>query len=231
MTREMGKTLQDSNADVQEAIDVANYAASEGWRLNGNTVPSAKPEKFAMTVRLPIGVAGLISPWNFPIAIPARKIFYALVCGNTAVLKPSSDTPICATKLVEIIEKTGLPKGVLNLVTGSGEKVGMALVKDKRVQVLSFTGHKDTGAVILREAGIKRVNLELGGKNPIIVMDDADLSTCSKRGYLGWIRNIGTKMHSLLKSYYSQESKRKIRKTSLRTSPKTSNRKRIKPPN
>jgi alpha-ketoglutaric semialdehyde dehydrogenase len=175
MTREMGKTLQDSNADVQEAIDVANYAASEGWRLVGNTVPSAKPEKFAMTVRQPLGVAGLISPWNFPIAIPARKIFFSLVCGNTAVLKPSSDTPICATKLVQIMEQTGLPKGVLNLVTGSGENVGLSLVKDNRVQVVSFTGHKDTGASILKDAGIKRVNLELGGKNPIIVMDDADL--------------------------------------------------------
>ena len=138
-------------------------------------MPSAKPQKFAMTVRLPLGVAGLISPWNFPIEIPTRKIFYSLVCGNTAVLKPSSDTPICATKLVEILQKTGLPAGVLNLMTGSGEEVGMPLVKDKRVQVISFTGNKETGATILREAGIKRVNLELDGKNPIIVMDDTDL--------------------------------------------------------
>ncbi len=176
MTREMGKTLLDAGADVQEAIEVGYYAASEGRRLLGNTMPSEKQDKFSMTVKLPIGVAGLISPWNFPIAIPARKVFYALICGNTAVLKPASDTPMCATLLVQAFEKAGLPKGVLNLVTGPGETVGMTIVRDERVRVISFTGHKDTGAAILREAGIKRVNLELGGKNPIIVMDDADLN-------------------------------------------------------
>ena len=175
MTREMGKTLLDASADVQEAINVGFYAAGEGKRLFGYTAPSEKQNKFAMTVRLPIGVAGLISPWNFPIAIPAKKVFYSLICGNTAVLKPASDTPLCATKLVEIVEKAGIPKGVLNLVTGPGETVGMALIRDKRVKVISFTGHKDTGATILREAGLKRLNLEMGGKNPIVVMDDADL--------------------------------------------------------
>lgn len=175
MTREMGKTLLDATADVGEAINVGFYAAGEGKRLFGYTAPSEKPDKFAMTVRLPIGVAALIAPWNFPIAIPAKKVFYALVCGNTAVLKPASDTPLCATKLVETVEKAGVPKGVLNLVTGPGETVGMALIRDKRVRVISFTGHKDTGAAILKEAGLKRVNLEMGGKNPIVVMDDADL--------------------------------------------------------
>ena len=175
MTREMGKTLLDASADVQEAINVGLYVAGEGKRLFGYTAPSEKPNKFAMTVRLPIGVAGLISPWNFPIAIPAKKVFYSLICGNTAVLKPASDTPLCATKLVEMVEKAGIPKGVLNLVTGPGETVGMALIRDKRVKVISFTGHKDTGATILREAGLKRTNLEMGGKNPIVVMDDADL--------------------------------------------------------
>ncbi len=175
ITREMGKTLLDASADVQEAIEVGNYAAAEGRRLLGNTMPSEKNNKFCMTVKLPIGVAGLISPWNFPVAIPARKVFYALVCGNTAILKPASDTPLCATLLVQAFEKAGLPKGVLNLVTGPGESVGMALVRNQHVGVISFTGHKDTGATILREAGLKRVNLELGGKNPIIVMDDANL--------------------------------------------------------
>ena len=176
MTREMGKTLLDAGADVQEAIDVGFYVAGEGKRLCGYTAPSEKPDKFAMTVRLPIGVAALISPWNFPIAIPAKKVFCALVCGNTAVLKPASDTPLCATRLVETFEKAGIPRGVLNLVTGPGETVGMSLIRDKRVRVISFTGHRDTGAQILREAGLKRVNLEMGGKNPIIVMDDADLN-------------------------------------------------------
>ena len=176
VTREMGKTLLDADADVQEAIDVGYYAAAEGRRLLGDTMPSEKTDKFCLTIKMPIGVAGLISPWNFPIAIPARKVFYSLVCGNTAVLKPSSETPICATLLVKAFEKAGLPKGVLNLVTGPGEDVGTTLIRDERVRVISFTGHKDTGATILREAGIKRVNLELGGKNPIIVMDDADLN-------------------------------------------------------
>jgi len=175
ITREMGKTLLDASADVQEAINTAYYAAGEGKKLLGYTVPSEKPNKFAMTVRLSIGVAGLISPWNFPIAIPSKKVFYALICGNTAVFKPASDTPLCATRLVELLERAGIPKGVINMVTGPGETVGMALVRDKRVRVISFTGHKDTGATILKEAGIKRINLEMGGKNPIIVMDDADL--------------------------------------------------------
>ena len=191
MTREMGKTLTDSKADIQEAIDLAYYVAAEGRRLFGITVPSAKPEKFAMTVRRPIGVAGLITPWNFPIAIPARKIFYALVCGNTAVFKPASDTPICATKLVELFEAAGIPKGVLNLVTGPGETVGMAIVKDKRVRVISFTGNKDTGATILKKAGLKRINLELGGKNPIIVMDDADLRLAVKGVLWGGFETSG----------------------------------------
>jgi len=187
----MGKTLHDSFADIQEAIDLAYYAAGEGTRLFGNTIPSEKQDRFAMTVRLPIGVAGLISPWNFPIAIPARKVFYALVCGNTAILKPASDTPICATKLVEVIEKAGIPKGVLNLVTGPGETVGMTLVKDKRVSVISFTGHKDTGESILREAGIKRVSLELGGRNPIIIMDDADLNLAARGVLWGGFETSG----------------------------------------
>ena len=191
MTVEMGKTLTDSWADVQEAIDVAYYAAAEGRRLLGHTTPSEKQDKFAMAVRLPIGVAGLISPWNFPIAIPARKIFYALVCGNTAVLKPASDTPLCATKFFELLLQAGIPKGVVNLVTGPGETAGMTIIKDPRVRVISFTGNKETGATILREAGIKRVNLELGGKNPIIVMDDADLNLAANGALWGGYETTG----------------------------------------
>jgi alpha-ketoglutaric semialdehyde dehydrogenase len=212
MTREMGKTLQDSETDVQEAIDVANYAASEGWRLIGNTVPSVKSQKFAMTVRLPLGVAGLISPWNFPIAIPARKIFYALVCGNTVVLKPSSETPICATKLVEIVEKADVPKGVLNLVTGPGENVGMSLAKDERVKVVSFTGNKETGATILKEAGIKRVNLELGGKNPIIVMDDADLELAANGVIWGGFETSGQRCTASSRVIIHKDIKEKFEK-------------------
>jgi aldehyde dehydrogenase (NAD+) len=175
VTREMGKVIVEARGDVQEAIDMAEYMAGEGRRLFGVTTPSELRDKFCMTVRLPVGIFGLITPWNFPIAIPAWKIFPALICGNTVVFKPSSDTPLCAVKLVEILEKAGVPKGVVNLVTGPGSTVGMAIVKHEKVRGISFTGHRDTGKKILKEAGIKKVGLELGGKNGIIVMDDADL--------------------------------------------------------
>lgn len=176
MTMEMGKVIRESRGDVQEAADLTEYMASEGRRLLGSTTPSELRKKMCFTLRMPVGLCGLITPWNFPIAIPAQKIMTALICGNTVVFKPSSDTPLCATRLVEILEKAGLPKGVLNMVTGSGEDVGMPIVKHEKVRAISFAGHKDTGASILREAGLKRVGLEMGGKNGIIVMDDADLN-------------------------------------------------------
>jgi aldehyde dehydrogenase (NAD+) len=175
MTMEMGKVLEESRGDVQEAIDITEYMAGEGRRLLGFTSPSELRKKFCMTIRVPLGICGIITPWNFPIAIPAWKIMTSLVCGNTIVFKPSSDTPLCATRLVEMLEKAGLPKGVLNMVTGSGEDVGMTIVRHAKVRAVSFTGHKDTGTAILKEAGLKRVGLEMGGKNGIIIMDDADL--------------------------------------------------------
>jgi aldehyde dehydrogenase (NAD+) len=176
MTMEMGKVIVESRGDVQEAIDITEYMSGEGRRLFGSTTPSELRKKLCLTVRMPVGICGLITPWNFPMAIPAWKIMTALICGNTLVFKPSSDTPLCATRLVEILQKAGLPKGVLNMVTGSGDDVGMRLVRHEKVGAISFTGHKDTGALILREAGVKKVGLEMGGKNGIIVMDDADLS-------------------------------------------------------
>ena len=175
MTMEMGKVIQESRGDVQEAIDVTEYMAGEGRRLFGFTTPSELRKKLCFTMRMPVGICGLITPWNFPLAIPAQKIMAALICGNTVVFKPSSDTPLCATRLVEVLKKAGLPGGVLNMVTGSGEDVGMTIVKHEKVGAISFTGHKDTGAAILRVAGLKKVGLEMGGKNAIIVMDDADL--------------------------------------------------------
>jgi len=175
MTREMGKVLMEARGDVQEAIDMTHYMAGEGRRLFGHTTTSELKEKFAMTVRKPIGICGLITPWNFPMAIPAWKLMPALICGNTVVFKPSSDTPLCAIKLIEILEKAGIPKGIVNLVTGPGGTVGTGIVKHEKVRGISFTGHRDTGASILKDAGIKKVSLELGGKNPIIIMDDADL--------------------------------------------------------
>ncbi len=178
MTIEMGKVLEESRGDVQEAIDITYYAAGEGRRLLGETTPSELPDKFCMTVRRPIGVVGLITPWNFPIAIPAWKTMPALISGNTLVLKPASDTPIMAIELVRILAEAGLPKGVLNLVMGEGETVGSAIVHNKKIRAISFTGSLATGKWILGEAAndMKKVSLELGGKNPIIVMNDADLN-------------------------------------------------------
>ncbi len=174
VTMEMGKVIAEGRGDVQEAIDIAEYMAGEGRRLFGHTTTSELRDKFCMTIRRPIGVVGLITPWNFPIAIPAWKIFPALIAGNTVVFKPSSDTPLCAARLVELLHEAGLPKGVLNFVTG-GEEVGGAMVRNDRIRAISFTGHRDTGKWILENAGLKRVGLEMGGKNGIIIMDDADL--------------------------------------------------------
>ncbi|HEX2193943.1 MAG TPA: aldehyde dehydrogenase family protein [Candidatus Limnocylindria bacterium] len=177
MTREMGKVLPEARGDVQEAIDVAYYMAGEGRRLFGQTVPSEMPDKFAMAIRRPIGVAGIITPWNFPIAIPAWKLFPALICGNTAVIKPASDTPACLVRFVELLLEGGIPAGVVNVVTGSGSEVGNALVEHPDVRLISFTGHTETGVEISRRAAetLKRVSLELGGKNPIVIWEDADL--------------------------------------------------------
>ena len=177
MTIENGKILPEARVDVQEAIDMAYYAAGEGRRLFGETTPSELPDKFCMTVRRPIGVVGLITPFNFPLAIPAWKIMPALISGNTMVLKPSSDTPLLAVELMKILSHAGVPGGVINLVTGVGGEAGAALVKSRKVKAISFTGSLETGKWILSESGkdIKRVSLELGGKNPIIVMDDAKI--------------------------------------------------------
>ena len=177
MTMEMGKVLKEARGDVQEAIDITYYAAGEGRRLIGETTPSELPDKFCMTVRRPIGVVGLITPWNFPIAIPAWKIMPALIAGNTLVFKPASDTPILSIELVKILQEAGLPGGVLNLVTGEGKTVGSEIVHNRKIRAVSFTGSLETGKWILGEAArdMKKVSLELGGKNPIIVMDDADL--------------------------------------------------------
>ena len=177
LTAEMGKVLPEARGDVQEAIDIAYLMAGEGRRLFGDTVPSELPDKWAMSVREPIGVAGLITPWNFPIAIPAWKMMPALVAGNTVVWKPASDTPHCAVLFVELLAEAGLPAGVVNLVTGSGADAGEPLVASPDVPVLSFTGHGDNGRriAVLAARRLKRLSLELGGKNGIIVLADADL--------------------------------------------------------
>src|SRR5688500_15293544 len=177
MTREMGKVLAEARGDVQEGIDTAYRMAGEGRRMFGDTVPSELPDKWAMSIRQPIGIAGLITPWNFPIAIPCWKMMPALVTGNTVVFKPASDTPHCATLLVELIAEAGFPAGVVNLVTGAGSEVGDAIVESPDVPVISFTGHSSTGKSIAERAArrLKRVSLELGGKNAVVVLRDADL--------------------------------------------------------
>src|SRR5215218_1128832 len=177
MTREMGKVLAEARGDVQEGIDIAFLMAGEGRRMFGDTTPSELPDKWAMSIRQPIGVAGIITPWNFPIAIPCWKMTAALISGNTVVLKPASDTPHCAALLVEIMHEAGFPPGVVNMVTGSGEEAGMPLVENPDVNVISFTGNGTTGRQIATAAarGNRRLSLELGGKNAIVVMDDADL--------------------------------------------------------
>ena len=177
MTREMGKILLETRGDVQEGIDTGYYAAGEGRRLFSYTTTSELPNKFAMAVRLPVGVAGVITPWNFPMAIPTWKIFPALVAGNTVVFKPASDTPKTATTLVQILEEAGIPEGVVNLVHGGGTDVGMAIVKHPDVDLISFTGSTAVGKIISKEASdtLKRVSLEMGGKNAQIVLEDANL--------------------------------------------------------
>jgi acyl-CoA reductase-like NAD-dependent aldehyde dehydrogenase len=177
MTREMGKVLAEARGDVQEGIDIAFLMAGEGRRMFGDTVPSELPDKWAMSIRQPIGVAGIITPWNFPVAIPCWKLMPALVAGNTVVFKPASDAPHCATLVVELLEQAGFPPGVVNLVTGTGADVGDAIVDNPDVPVISFTGSSATGKAIAERAGrrLKRVSLELGGKNAVVVLPDADL--------------------------------------------------------
>jgi alpha-ketoglutaric semialdehyde dehydrogenase len=177
MAREMGKVLPEAGGDVQEAIDMSYYMGGEGRRLFGQTTPSELRDKFNMSVRMPIGVVGVITPWNFPIAIPSWKILPALVCGNTVVFKPATDTPLLGERFVELLVEAGLPSGVVNVVHGGGGEVGDRLVRHPDVRVISLTGSRETGVEVLRAAAenLKHVHLELGGKNAIIVLDDADL--------------------------------------------------------
>ena len=177
VTSEMGKVIAEGRGDVQESIDFIEYMAGEGRRLAGETIPSELHAKFCLTVRQPKGVVACITPWNFPTAIPNWKIAAALICGNTVVFKPASNTAYCAAEVVKVYEAAGVPPGVLNFVTGAGSVVGNALVSDPRVRAVSFTGGVDTGRdVYVRGAQqLKMVHLELGGKNPEIVMDDAEL--------------------------------------------------------
>ncbi len=177
MTQEMGKVLAETRGDVQEAIDMTYFIAGEGRRLHGYTTPSEMRSKAAYCLRVPVGVVGVITPWNFPMAIPSWKIIPALICGNTVVFKPATYTPLVGIRFAQILQEAGLPPGVLNVVTGSGASVGDTLVEHPDVAIISFTGSTETGLAIAQKCGRagKRVSLEMGGKNAAIVMDDADL--------------------------------------------------------
>lgn len=177
LTREMGKPLFEAGGDIVEAIGMAQYAAGEGRRMHGVTTPSELPNKFQMSIRQPIGVIGMVTPWNFPMAIASWKMLPALVCGNTVVIKPGEDASVSTYNLVECLTEAGVPPGVINIVTGYGPSAGQPLVEHPDVPVLSFTGSTEVGRLVyeLGARQLKRVSLEMGGKNPLIVMDDADL--------------------------------------------------------
>ena len=177
MTREMGKILKETRGDVQEAIDTAFYMAGEGRRLDGRTVPSELPNKFAMAMRVPLGVVGMITPWNFPMAIPSWKIFPAIVCGNACVIKPAEDTPLSTVNLVRALMDAGLPPGIVNIVHGFGSEAGAPLLDHPGVRAISFTGSSEVGRLVGEAAArnFKPCSLEMGGKNAIIVLNDANV--------------------------------------------------------
>jgi acyl-CoA reductase-like NAD-dependent aldehyde dehydrogenase len=193
MTREMGKVLKETRGDVQEAIDAAYYNAGEGRRLFGPTVPSELPNKFAMAVRNPIGVCGMITPWNFPMAIPSWKLLPAIVSGNACVIKPAQDTPLSTFNLVQALTDAGVPKGVINIVTGFGPEAGAPLTEHPAIRAVSFTGSSAVGKIIGTTAAksFKSCSLELGGKNPMIVLDDANLDLAVEGGLWGAFGTTG----------------------------------------
>lgn len=182
MTREMGKILKETRGDVQIAIDVAKFMAGEGKRPEGETIPSALPNKLCVTLRHPVGIVGIITPWNFPIAIPAWKTFPALLAGNAVVLKPASDTPLLALKLAEVLQEAGLPDGVFNVLTGPGGSLGDAMASHKKIDMISLTGSTEVGRRVAEICGrdLRRCALELGGKNAVVILDDGDLDLAAE---------------------------------------------------
>lgn len=193
MTREMGKVIAETRGDVQEAIDMAFYAAGEGRRCFGQTVPAEMPDKFAMSVRVPVGIISAITPWNFPMAIPSWKSLPAIVVGNAVVIKPATLTPLSVIHFAEVFEEAGLPHGVFNVVTGSGAEIGDDMVTHKEVNLISFTGSTKIGTDISVTAAkrMKRVCLEMGGKNAIMVMDDAKLDLALEGALWGGFGTTG----------------------------------------
>ncbi|MDQ3816536.1 MAG: aldehyde dehydrogenase family protein [Acidobacteriota bacterium] len=217
MTREMGKVLKETGGDVQEAIDCTFYTAGEGRRLHGFTTPAEMPDKFAMCVRQPVGSCGLITPWNFPMAIPSWKLIPALVCGNTVVIKPAEDTPLSTYNLVKACEEAGIPPGVVNLVTGYGETAGAAITNHSALRLISFTGSTETGRTVAAACAERNAicSLEMGGKNVIIVMDDADVDLAVEGAVWGAFGTSGQRCTAssrlvVHKKVYKQFSKKLV---------------------
>src|SRR5256714_8615490 len=196
MTREMGKVLKETRGDVQEAVDTAYYMAGEGRRLFGPTTPSELPNKFAMSIRQPVGVCGMITPWNFPMAIPSWKLFPALVCGNTCVIKPAEDTPLSTINIVQALLDAGLPKGVINIITGFGPEAGAPMLTHPDIRAISFTGSSEVGRMIGEVAArsFKHCSLEMGGKNAIIVLDDANIDLAVDGAVWGGFGTTGQRL-------------------------------------
>jgi alpha-ketoglutaric semialdehyde dehydrogenase len=221
MTREMGKVLKETGGDVQEAIDCTFYTAGEGRRLHGYTTPAEMPNKFAMCVRQPVGLCGLITPWNFPMAIPSWKLIPALVCGNTVVIKPAEDTPLSTYNLVKACEEAGVPPGVVNLVTGYGETAGKSLVENRAVRLISFTGSTETGRSVAAACADRNAicSLEMGGKNVIIVMEDADVDLAVEGAVWGAFGTSGQRCTAssrlvVHKKVYKQFTKKLVERAS-----------------
>ncbi|HLL74768.1 MAG TPA: aldehyde dehydrogenase family protein [Pyrinomonadaceae bacterium] len=221
MTREMGKVLKETGGDVQEAIDCTFYTAGEGRRLHGYTTPAEMPNKFAMCVRQPVGLCGLITPWNFPMAIPSWKLIPALVCGNTVVIKPAEDTPLSTYNLIKACEEAGVPAGVVNLVTGYGETAGKSLVENRAVRLISFTGSTETGRSVAAACADRNAicSLEMGGKNVIIVMDDADVDLAVEGAVWGAFGTSGQRCTAssrivVHKKVYKQFNKKLVERAS-----------------
>ncbi|MGB9105647.1 MAG: aldehyde dehydrogenase family protein [Terriglobales bacterium] len=193
MTREMGKIIKETRGDVQEAIDTGFYMAGEGRRMFGATVPSELPNKFAMAARYPVGVCAMITPWNFPMAIPSWKLFPALVAGNTCIIKPAQDTPLSVFNFVQTLVDAGVPHGVVNIVSGFGSKIGGPLTENPEIRAVSLTGSSDVGRIVGQSCArsFKRCSLELGGKNPMIVLDDANLDLALEGGLWGGFGTTG----------------------------------------
>lgn len=220
MTREMGKVLKEAGGDVQEAIDCTYYTAGEGRRLHGFTTPAEMPDKFAMCVRQPVGLCGLITPWNFPMAIPSWKLIPALVCGNTVVIKPAEDTPLSTFNLVKACEEAGIPPGVVNLVTGYGETVGSGMTNHPALRLISFTGSTETGRIVASACAERNAicSLEMGGKNVIIVMDDADIDLAIEGAVWGAFGTSGQRCTAssrlvVHKKVYKQFSQKLVERT------------------